>query len=71
MALAARNPRPGLIHHSDRGVQYACGDYVEKLERHKIRAGSVRLNSFRVSISVVLPGLRCFLPHRGWDGGRA
>jgi hypothetical protein len=35
------------------------------------RAGSVRLNSFRVSISVVLPGLRCFLPHWGWDGGRA
>jgi type III restriction enzyme len=35
------------------------------------RAGSVHLNSFRVSISVVLPGLRCFVPHRGWDGGRA
>ena len=28
------------------------------------RAGSGRLNSFRVSISVILPGLRCFLPHR-------
>ncbi len=36
MALAARKPRPGLIHHSDRGVQYACGDYAKKLERHKI-----------------------------------
>jgi len=35
------------------------------------RAGSVHLNSFRVSISVLLPDLRCFLPHRGWDGGRA
>ena len=22
---------PGLIHHSDRGVQYACADYAEKL----------------------------------------
>ena len=32
MALAARNPEPGLIHHSDRGVQYACADYREKLE---------------------------------------
>ena len=31
MALTARNPAPGLIHHSDRGVQYACGDYGEKL----------------------------------------
>jgi putative transposase len=29
MALAARRPPPGsLIHHSDRGVQYACGDYT-------------------------------------------
>jgi len=28
MALAARHPRPGsFTHHSDRGVQYACGDY--------------------------------------------
>ena len=31
MALTARNPEPGLIHHSDRGVQYACADYAEKL----------------------------------------
>ena len=31
MALAARNTAPGLIHHSDRGVQYACADYHEKL----------------------------------------
>ena len=32
MALTARNPEPGLIHHSDRGVQYACAAYSEKLE---------------------------------------
>ena len=31
MALIARNPKPGLIHHSDRGVQYACADYSKKL----------------------------------------
>jgi putative transposase len=31
MALTDRNPAPGLIHHSDRGVQYACADYSEKL----------------------------------------
>ena len=31
MALSARNPEPGLIHHSDRGVQYACADYCDKL----------------------------------------
>ena len=27
MALARRQPEAGLLHHSDRGVQYACGDY--------------------------------------------
>ena len=30
-ALAAREVRPGLIHHSDRGVQYASTAYVERL----------------------------------------
>jgi len=36
-ALAARKPPPeSLIHHSDRGVQYACSDYVERLEARKI-----------------------------------
>jgi putative transposase len=31
-ALQARQPAPGWIHHSDRGVQYACRDYVALLE---------------------------------------
>ena len=30
-AIAARHPRTGLIHHSDRGVQYASADYVARL----------------------------------------
>ena len=30
-ALTARRPRPGLIHHSDRGVQYASAAYVARL----------------------------------------
>ncbi len=29
-AIAERRPRLGLIHHSDRGVQYASYDYVEQ-----------------------------------------
>lgn len=33
MALAARKPSLGLIHHSDRGVQYASGEYVSRLEK--------------------------------------
>ena len=31
MALARRRPGPGLLHHSDRGVQYACEDYQHRL----------------------------------------
>jgi len=32
-AIVERHPQPGLIHHSDRGVQYASHDYVEQLEQ--------------------------------------
>jgi transposase InsO family protein len=32
MALARRNPGDGLLHHSDRGVQYASEDYQRLLE---------------------------------------
>jgi len=32
MALAARRPGPGLLHHSDRGVQYACEEYQRLLK---------------------------------------
>jgi transposase InsO family protein len=32
MALAARHVEPGLVHHSDRGVQYASSGYVARLE---------------------------------------
>jgi len=34
MALQNRRPTPGLICHSDRGVQYACGDYRRLLKAH-------------------------------------
>jgi putative transposase len=32
MAIERRNPRPGLVHHSDRGTQYASHIYIDKLE---------------------------------------
>jgi putative transposase len=35
-AVAARQPKPGLVHHSDRGVQYASHEYVEVLTAHQI-----------------------------------
>jgi len=34
MALLQRNPGLGVLHHSDRGSQYACGDYRELLDQN-------------------------------------
>lgn len=31
-AMASRRPPPGLVHHSDRGTQYASNEYVQRLE---------------------------------------
>ena len=42
MALARRTIKPGLVHHSDRGVQYAATDYRELLSKHKIVASMSR-----------------------------
>ncbi len=42
MALAQRRPQPGLIHHSDRGSQYASGDYQQLLAKHGLRASMSR-----------------------------
>ena len=36
MAVGRRKPEPGLIHHSDRGVQYACHEYRRLLQSHGI-----------------------------------
>jgi transposase InsO family protein len=36
MALDRRSPAPGLVHHSDRGVQYASGEYTGLLKAHHI-----------------------------------
>ncbi len=43
MSLTRRHPRPGLVHHSDRGVQYASRDYTALLEQHGIRISMSRL----------------------------
>jgi putative transposase len=42
MALARRAPLPGLVHHSDRGSQYASRDYIELLEANQIRISMSR-----------------------------
>ncbi len=35
-AIATRQPPPGLVHHSDRGVQYASGEYMLVLKEHQM-----------------------------------
>jgi putative transposase len=43
MALNGRRPQPGtLVHHSDRGVQYACADYTRVLDERRILASMSR-----------------------------
>ncbi|HEY7615668.1 MAG TPA: IS3 family transposase [Terriglobales bacterium] len=42
MALARRVVTPGLVHHSDRGVQYASRDYTSLLRDHGIQISMSR-----------------------------
>jgi putative transposase len=42
MALEQRRPRPGLLHHSDRGVQYASDPYRALLADHRVIASMSR-----------------------------
>lgn len=43
MAIEIRKPLPGIVHHSDQGVQYACPDYVAVLQE----------SQFQISMSAV------------------
>lgn len=42
MALSRRQPDKGLLHHSDRGVQYACGAYQQRLKQNGITCSMSR-----------------------------
>ncbi len=42
MAIARGRVEPGLVHHSDRGVQYAAKDYIELLTEHGIQISMSR-----------------------------
>lgn len=41
-AYTAKKPKKGLLHHSDRGTQYASKDYREKLDSYKMEASMSR-----------------------------
>jgi putative transposase len=42
MALERRQPAPGLVHHSDRGVQYASKDHTDRLKARGIQSSISR-----------------------------
>jgi len=42
MALRQRSIQPGLVHHSDRGSQYASNDYTDLLKAHGIKISMSR-----------------------------
>lgn len=41
-ALAKHKPPSGLIHHSDRGIQYCCHEYQELLKKHSLLSSMSR-----------------------------
>jgi putative transposase len=62
-ALHRRRPEPGLIHHSDRGVQYACREYRHVLEEHGVirsmsRSGNCYDNALAESFFASFKGER-------------
>ena len=42
MALIERKPQPGLVHHSDRGVQYASHEYTDILKQEQAQISMSR-----------------------------
>ena len=43
-ALASARPAAGLIHHSDRGIQYCSNQYVSELQKRKVRISMTQEN---------------------------
>jgi putative transposase len=59
MAIAGRSNTNGLIHHSDRGTQYCCGDYVDLLNGSEINismteSGDPRDNAIAERVNGIL-----------------
>lgn len=68
MALEKRKPAAGCIHHSDRGVQYACDDYIALLIEHEMgismsRKGNPYDNAYAESFMKTLKREEIYL----WD----
>ncbi|MGB9553354.1 MAG: IS3 family transposase [bacterium] len=42
MAISRRMPAPGVIHHSDQGVQYASSEYIDELKKYGFQISMAR-----------------------------
>ena len=67
-ALGRRHVGPGLIHHSDRGVQYASDAYQRVLARHGIRPSMSRVGDCwdNAPVESFFSGLKAELVDRPW-----
>jgi len=45
MAIGRRQPGPGVIHHSDQGVQYASSEYTDELKRYGFEISMARVGN--------------------------
>lgn len=68
MAIIRRNPSAGIIHHSDRGVQYLCHKYVELLKTNKFdisnsAKGNPYENAFIESFNKTIKTEEVYLAH--------
>jgi putative transposase len=55
-ALKERQPTPGLVHHSDRGVQYACSAYTDLLTEQGITISMSRKGNPYDNAAFAAPG---------------
>ena len=67
MALKSRKPPQGLLHHSDRGSQYASADYQRALEQRGIRCSMSRKGNCwdNAVVESFFSSLKMELVHRG------
>lgn len=68
MALSQRRPKPGLLHHTDRGRQYAATKYQAVLQQHQVQVSMSRSGNCydNAPMESFFATLKAELAHYGW-----
>ena len=68
MALSQRSPKPGLLHHTDRGRQYAATKYQAVLQQHQVQVSMSRSGNCydNAPMESFFATLKAELAHYGW-----